>query len=307
MNSHSILFSTLFFLTSCTQKPDIQTTTLEANAQQVNTIIPKDFVQYWYSGKAELNSYDLKQSRYGQIRNGEAVMVFVTEDFSKSKQVKLDFPEGAINDAVSVLKLNFMKKFKTGVYDYAVMQSVFTPVDLRSFPHTLKTTFSSQDWCGHVFSQLNLEKDGSYKMTDFSYFESEGDTEQKLKNSLLEEEIWNRIRINPESIPTGELNLIPTQSFARLQHKKIKPSAARVSLNKNAESSSEVVIEYLNIDRTVQITFENYFPFKILGWTEKNGNQPATTATLKKSMRSAYWNQNGNDSAFLRDSLELAF
>lgn len=307
MNSHSILFYILFILTSCTQKPDIQTTTLEANAQQVNTIIPKDFVQYWYSGKAELNSYDLKQSRYGQIRNGEAVMVFVTEDFSKSKQVKLDYPDGAINDAVSVLKLNFMKKFKTGIYDYAVMQSVFTPVDLKSYPHTLKTTFSSQDWCGHVFSQMNLGKDGSYRVSDFSYFESEGDTEKKLKNSLLEEEIWNRIRINPESIPTGELTLIPTQSFVRLQHKSARPSAARVSLNKNTESSSEVVIEYLNIDRTVQITFENSFPFKILGWSEKNGNEPPTKATLRKTMRSAYWGQNGNDSEFLRDSLQLKF
>ena len=96
MNLHSILI--YFFLLlqiACTQKPDIQTTTLNENAQQVNTIIPKDFVQYWYGGKAELNSYDLKQSRYGQIRNGEAVMVFVTEDFSKSKQVKLDYPNGA--------------------------------------------------------------------------------------------------------------------------------------------------------------------------------------------------------------------
>ncbi|NJL73798.1 MAG: hypothetical protein HC892_00945 [Saprospiraceae bacterium] len=97
------------------------------------------FEEYWYKGLAEVNSYDLQQSRYGEMRQGEAVLVFVTEPFSASKQVKLDDPERAGNDNVSVLKTNAIRKFNTGIYDYSMMTSVFTPVQLDQFPSTLKT------------------------------------------------------------------------------------------------------------------------------------------------------------------------
>jgi len=45
----------------------------------------EEFGAYWYQGKAELTSYTLEQARYGEVHPGEAVLVFVTEDFSKSK------------------------------------------------------------------------------------------------------------------------------------------------------------------------------------------------------------------------------
>src|SRR5690606_13528887 len=71
------------------------------------------FGKYWFQGKAEISSFDLVQYRYGEAREGEAVMIFVTEDFSKKKHVKLDDPETAGNDAVKVLKLNKTKDFVT--------------------------------------------------------------------------------------------------------------------------------------------------------------------------------------------------
>ena len=270
-------------------------------------IIPKDFATYWYAGQAEVNSYKLQQSRYGQIREGDAVMVFVAEDFSKSKQVKLDYPNQAPRDAVSVLKLNQMKRFHTGIYDYSVMLSAFTPIDTKSHPNTLKTTFSSQDWCGQVFSQMNLKDNGTYELNAFSYFESEGDEAQKLKSAMLEDEIWNRIRINPETVPTGEVMLIPSMSFGRLQHQSMKPASARITFVKETESTSDLKIEYLHLQRTVTITFENTFPFKILGWEEKNGNEPATVATLQKTLKSSYWGKSSNEFEILRDSLGLKF
>ena len=113
-----------------------------------------DFNQYWYSGNAELNSYALKQSRYGEMRDGEVVLVFVTEPFSESKQVKLDYPKMAGKDKVPVMKLNQVGKFSTGIYDYSIMTSTFTPVDTKAFPHTLKSTTSVQEWCGHTYTCL---------------------------------------------------------------------------------------------------------------------------------------------------------
>lgn len=274
---------------------------------KTNSIIPQDFTKYWYGGAAEVNAYSLEQSRYGEIRKGDAVMVFVTEDFSKSKQVKLDNPRSAALDAVSVLKLNKLKRFHTGIYDYSVMLSVFTPVDAKSYPNSFKTTFSSQDWCGQVFSQMNLEKNGSYKLKGFSYFESEGDEFKKIKGELLEDEIWNRLRIDPQSIPTGEVLLIPSMSFGRLQHQSIEASSARIAFENKTESTSDLKIEYLHHPRVVSITFENSFPFKILGWVEKNGKEPSTKATLRKTIKSPYWGKNSNEFAVLRDSLGLRF
>ena len=46
------------------------------------------FRQYWYQQKAELTRYSLDQARYGEIRKGESVLIFVTEPFFKDKQVK---------------------------------------------------------------------------------------------------------------------------------------------------------------------------------------------------------------------------
>ncbi len=94
--------------------------------------IPPDaqaFEGYWSKGQAEITSYVLDQSRYGEIHPGNAVLIFVTEDFSRSRQVKLDRPERAGEDRARVLKLNLTKKFATGVYPYSLMSSVFTPLD----------------------------------------------------------------------------------------------------------------------------------------------------------------------------------
>ena len=63
-----------------------------------------DFGAYWYQGKAEITSYTLEQARYGEIHSGHAVLVYVTEDFSRGKQVKLDRPQAAGAEAVKILK-----------------------------------------------------------------------------------------------------------------------------------------------------------------------------------------------------------
>ena len=63
-----------------------------------------DFNDYWYAGKAEITRYELQQARYGELRKGDAVLIFVTEDFLTDKQVKYEF--GDSGKATSVLKLN---------------------------------------------------------------------------------------------------------------------------------------------------------------------------------------------------------
>ena len=73
-----------------------------------------DFKNYWYQGKAEVASYKLEQARYGEMRDGHAVLVFVTEDFSKSKQVKLDNSQRAGKDKGTGDEAEFCQKIQHG-------------------------------------------------------------------------------------------------------------------------------------------------------------------------------------------------
>lgn len=262
-----------------------------------------NFSGYWYKGEAELNTYDIQQNRYGEMRDGEAVMVFVTEDFSASKQVKLDNPESVGKDKVPILKLNHIRRFITGIYDYSMMQSVFTPVDLKGHDKTLKTTTTSQDWCGHTFTQVNLEG-GKYKVSGFSYFETEGDEISKMDAALLEDELWARLRISPKSIPTGTLEVIPSTFFSRLLHTQIEPKQARIRFEDEG-NISHLILEYLHVERSLRIGFEPIFPHKILEWEEKTGGQIMSSGKLKETMKSPYWRQHDNVHEPLRDSLRL--
>ncbi len=250
-------------------------------------------MNYWYQGKAELSSYDLKQSRYGEIHEGHAVLIFVTEPFNTEAQVKADYPNRV--SSTNVMKLNYTKKFNTGIYPYSLMSSIFTPINQKEFPNTLKVSTTNQDWCGHTFMQLNLDKD-KYKIEQFSYFESEGDKKMEIKKVLLEDEIWNLIRLQGENLPQGNLEIYPSTQFIRLKHKNNEIRKARAALQKN-NGINTYLLEYE--DRSLRIDFSAEPPYKILGWTEsyldKEGAESenlTTTATLKESIMLDYWNKN---------------
>jgi hypothetical protein len=319
MKNLFIIALTSLILLSCQQ-------TAQAPAEspdEVNVVstekeeIPKDFTAYWYNGKAELNSYELEQVRYGDIHQGHAVLVFVTEDFSKSQQVKMDFPQGKESDKVSILKLNDSRKFLTGIYPYSIMRSVFTPVDLAKYPQTLKLTTSVQEWCGHVYSQLNWDKD-AYKMQLHSYFQSEGDQTKRIPGALLEDEIWTKLRIDPKSIPLGKVEVIPSNIAMRLLHQPIQPEHAVISVEKAAgefdgEEVEKLIIQYSESRRSLHIYYRMAFPFQILGWDEsqptpvwqKDAPLKTSKARLKKSIRLDYWNHNANSDRVMRDELGL--
>src|SRR5438046_648320 len=67
-----------------------------------------DFWSYWGDGKAELDGYQLVQSRYGEPRQGRAVMIFVTEDHSAKEKVKIEGDPSQVPAAqrFPVFKLN---------------------------------------------------------------------------------------------------------------------------------------------------------------------------------------------------------
>jgi hypothetical protein len=268
-------------------------------------VIETQFESYWYQGTAEVNVFDLHQSRYGAVRPGKAVLIFVTEDFSKSKQVKLDAPEENSSDAQKVLKLNMTRDFVTGVYPYHTMLSVFTPVYEES--PAPKLTASVTEWCGQSFTQLNY-KTGKYTAQQFSYFESEGDLESKL-DGRAEEELFTLIRLHPDLVPLGTVTLIPSLIFQRFAHIPLKGEQATISRKALGSDQAEVKVVYEEIGRTVSIRYQQLFPYEITGftevWTKENGQQEVTTATRTHLRQLPYWKQNEQVYESLRKELGL--
>ncbi len=275
-----------------------------------------DFGSYWYSGEAEITRYKLEQARYGEMREGDAVLIFVTEDFLKDKQVKYEF--GDKSNAVTVLKLNFTRKFYTGVYPYSMMTSVFTPVKHEQH-NTLKVTTSSQEWCGHTFTQLNNHGD-HFEVQLRSYFQAEGDRNLELPEVWLEDEIWSHIRLAPEALPVGEIEVIPGTQFQRFRHielKAEKATASREPLRDSELSDKELevyTLDYDDLERTLKIKYEKAFPHRILAWEETypSGFGPSakmmtTRAVKTNSIKSPYWTKNSRSDAHLRDKLGVMY
>ncbi len=274
------------------------------NAETIHVYQSQQFRDYWHAGKAEVNAYDLNQSRYGENHRGKAVLIFVTEDLSKKLQVKLDDPSGG--GKINVLKLNFIKKFITGIYPYSMMLSVFTPVDLEKEPASLKATMSSQEWCGQVYTQLNL-RNNRYAVKSHSYFQEEADEQFSVRQAVLEDELWNRIRLDHESLPVGKLDVVPGLFFTRLNHVPIKVRSAMAEKSES-DSSYNYKLTFEEQGRRLLIRYEKRFPFKILGWEEswnEKGKTLQTTARLDKSLYTDYWTKNRNEFRYLRDSLNL--
>jgi len=258
------------------------------------------FKDYWYAGVAEITSYKLEQARYGEIREGKAVLIYVTEDFLPNKQVKADNQNP---NNIPVLKLNATKAFNTGIYPYSIMQSTFYPVS--NDKHAIKVSNSIQEWCGHVYTQLNNKE--QFEIMSHSYFESEADEDFKLEKTILENELWTQLRIDPKSLPTGDLQIIPSLEFKRLKHISLKAYKASAKLSSNSYS-----ISYPDLNRTLTISFNPNFPYDILGWKENfksgfgaNAKTLTTKATKLKAIKSSYWQKNHNKNEVLRDTLQL--
>jgi hypothetical protein len=275
------------------------------NSTGRKAIDEKQFAAHWYQDRAEINVYDLKQMRYGEEREGKAVMIFVTEDFSKRKQVKLDDPAAAGKDAMKVMKLNMTRDFVTGVYPYHSMLSVFTPVydDLNS----PKITASMTEWCGQSFAQLNW-KNNKYQAKLFSYFESEGDQELSI-SAMAEDEIFNLIRLNPDLVPTGPKKLIPGLVFNRFSHIPLDAESAIISKRKTGNNQAEIEVIYEEIGRKFLVKYMDAFPYEIMSWqetqTKSDGTEEVTTAVRNSVQMLDYWRKNKLQDEYIRKRLGL--
>lgn len=280
-------------------EPDRANSSLTLDAKEKRTL-SQEFKDYWYAGEAEITSYQLEQGRYGEIRPGSAVLIYVTEDFLPKEQVKADRQS---QNNIPVLKLNATKKFLTGIYPYSIMTSTFYPVVTEQ--HALKVSQSMQEWCGQQYAQLNNRT--AFEVESHSYFEGEADQSYTLAKTHLENELWTQLRIAPEQLPTGSLEIIPDFSYTRMKHVPLKAYTAQAS-----REEGRYTLEYPELKRKLVINYSPQFPYTINSWEETftsgfgaGAKEITSKATKIKTIKSAYWGKNSNNDEVIRKELGL--
>lgn len=256
-----------------------------------------DFWKTWGDGKAELDGYDLVEPRYGQPRHGTAVMIFVTEDFSDSLRVKADPGRHPPADVFPVLKLNFVRSFQTGVYDYRVLQSVFARV-ADGMP-LVKSTLSVQEWCGAVYQHW-LARGDHLEGTLHSYFDGEADRAATLPlpaGGLVEDELPILLRgLRGDLLPPGgsrTVPFLPSSLRARFEH---KPQAWGEATLRRGATAAPVTTTIGTVEAntwtveekggpTVTWTIEAGGAHRVLAWRSTSGEE----GTLLGSTRLPYW------------------
>jgi hypothetical protein len=290
MKKLPLIFLVFFFSCNIPKQNSSNSSSLE---------LTEAFKSYWFDGMAEISTYTLKQSRYGSPREGNGVLIYVTEDFLPDVQVKANQKSKSTN---TVLKLNRTKKFLTGIYPYSIMTSVFS--NLEQTKPLVKTTTSIQEWCGQAYLQLNRR--GGLEVKSHSYFEGEADQNLRFKDAITEEEIWNWIRTHPELLPIGDFEILPSLEYLQLKHKPLKLYNVKTRFDQN-DSLNIYHMIYPELSRKLSIKFSVLAPFKILGWDERDLKNPdqITIAQVINTVKLPYWKLNKLGDERFRDSLGL--
>ena len=272
-----------------------------------------DFYEHWGDGKAELSSYRVVQPRYGELRQGYGIMIFVTEDIHPKTHIKIDSPQ-ANPDRLYALKLNNILKFTTGLYDYSVMTSVFSQVaggqhdfDVR------KISLTAQEWCGHVFDEA-LVRDGEIQGYINSYFERDGRRDYRLDlPQAYESEDHLLIRIRELQEPfmeVGEMReiaILPSLWYLRQVHRPHALVAGAIGKGEAetlevGDTTYEAVPWRLVLGARVRTVWtEVAYPHRILKWEDSDGG----SGEWVKTIRMPYWQLQGTSDEFYRRELGI--
>jgi hypothetical protein len=267
-----------------------------------------EFWDTWADGFAEVSTYDLVMPRYGEARNGESILIFVSETFSERQRVKADPGKNPKSDEFPVMKINWQKNFQTGVYDYSEMLSAFLGLGTSGGrpPGALtKLSFSRQEWCGHMFAQALFDAKG-VRVSGTSYFDGDADLAQALEwktDGISEDALafWARQMSGPLLKP-GESKAVPFLTglrSARDAHQQL--AWTRINLTRAAtltrievpagEFEVETWAAQLPNGKSYLFQVEKEAPHRILRWQFTSGE----TGELVATERMKYWQMNQPD------------
>ncbi len=299
-----LLFLSMMFIGAC-ESGMTQTASAEAPSPFPPTRASGQFHRAWSDGKAELSGYRLITSHYGQQREGTVVMIYVTEDLDRRTWIKDDRGEVPKTEQVKVLKLNRLKRFPTGIYDYASMTSVFSPVDSsgRERFAPVRITSTVQEWCGQTYYRLMPRAD-RFTREVRSYFSVDGESVDEIKTApyaLYEDALLIQLRELDGPAFKGDQwsgELVPSLWNSRKHHR--LPQSTAATITREAATEEGRAVNRFTIthgDFTLVLNVERAAPRRIISWNTSTGEQ----ATLLKTVRLPYWNLNKlGDESYLK-------
>lgn len=301
-------------LLACMHGPEERRSVREAS------MAPTDFWAHWGDGRAEINGYTVVQPRYGSLRSGEAVHIYVTETMRHDKRVKAD---GPADDAFPVMKLNATLDFQTGIYDYSVMSSTFVPLSgetPRGIP--TKVSFSMQEWCGITHAEIKAEhafgEPASHlSLSNHHYFDRKNVNDTTLlvpDNGIAADALPILVRgLAGSFAPSDTRRSVAVAPRLYDSHTRdIAWTWHEATLVGHTETQATTVPAGSFVTRTIEITLagdlsyryavERDHPYRIIAWDGPQGERGELTGTL----RSKYWNQQHPEHVRLRGNLGLS-
>ena len=224
----------------------------------INQEINKTFVDYWKNGKTEITKYELKEN---SISVGQGSLTF-----------NVQYVEGVNKeDSIQVLHSDFTGKIHKENYDYSAMTSSYLPLNLTLSPHAMKVINSVQEPEGNSFLALS-QIPKSYEIVAKNTFKEKTKEHYILERQHLEDELWAKIRLNPNDLPMGDIEIIP--SFAYWQSVRKSPDIYEAKAELKDYAGTEFIgkklkiysLDYPDLKRNLSIVFESDFPFEIVGW-----------------------------------------
>jgi len=255
------------------------------------------FWKVWGDGKAELSGYAVTTSRYGAPREGRVVLIYVTEPMDRRTWIKDDAGDVPAGERVNVLKLNVVLKFQAGIYPYAVMTSIFAPVDAWAAERftPAKIAMSAQEWCGHVYEKITPAPE-AFASEVRSYFHSEGDRDTTVETpagALYEDALLIQFRELDGPFAGGRNwagSIVPSLWSQRKGHTALGPVAATIRREDATREGAPVTrftLAYGSVTTTYDV--EKAQPKRVLAWKSTRGEE----ARILKTARLPYWQLNG--------------
>jgi len=264
------------------------------------------FWKAWGDGKAELSGYAVTTSRYGAPRDARVVLIYVTEPMDRRNWIKDDAGDVPTADRVNVLKLNNVLKFRTGIYPYSVMTSVFTPLEGASAGRfaPAKITLSAQEWCGHVYQKVMPGAD-AFANELRSYFHADGDRDTSVKTppgTLYEDALLIQLRELDGPFAGGKDwagTIVPSLWSQRKRHATLAPIAAKIhreDATKDGAPVTRFTLTYAASSTSFDV--EKAAPRRVVAWKSSDGEE----GRVLKTARLPYWQLNApGDERYLRE------
>jgi len=255
----------------------------------------------WDDGRAEIDAYDATIRRYGVLRPFTAYLIAVKEDFSKKQLVKAD-PGHDPGDLFTVLKLNHVINYQTGIYSYHQMASCFFD---RSSMDLVKFSLTSNEWCGNTYKEFT-RRGGKGALHVHTYWDSQAEATYDVPvgpDVVFYDQLPLWIRSLPQRPGTARsLRLVPTQIDGRGTPPVTVPATLSARREERivapAGEFRALRWELLAGDERPDVYWTSlHDPYVLVAWDRADGG----SYRLKWTQRLAYWTLNRpGDETYLR-------